>query len=108
MISAGEDKRLVFWDLANAEKSSLVVGAEEGEEKASYSRDKIEGTYVYAEIRSNGKGNASSSKRATLTAGSQQNLLKAHQDAITALALLDLPFRCVVSADRSGNVKIWE
>jgi phosphoinositide-3-kinase regulatory subunit 4 len=108
IISAGEDRRLVFWDLSIVEKSSLIVGVEEGEDKATYGRENVEGTDIFTEIRSNGKGTANSSKRANLTAGSQQNLLRAHQDAITALALLELPFKCVVSADRSGNVKIWE
>lgn len=108
IISAGEDRRLVFWDLSSVEKSSLIVGVEEGEDKASYGRENVEGTDIFTEIRSNGKGTTNSSKRTNLTAGSQQNLLRAHQDAITALALLDLPFRCVVSADRSGNVKVWE
>lgn len=108
IISAGEDRRLVFWDLENAEKSSLIVGAEEGEDKTTFGYEVFEGTHIYTETRSSGKAAASSSKRGNLTAGSQQDLLRAHQDAITALTVLDLPFRCVVSGDRSGNVKVWE
>lgn len=108
IISAGEDKRLVFWDLANVERSSVIVGAEDAEEKSAYGREQLEGMDVYTETRISAKGTSSTTKRHNLTAGSQQNLLKAHQDAITAVALLDLPFRCVVSADRSGNIKVWE
>jgi phosphoinositide-3-kinase regulatory subunit 4 len=37
----------------------------------------------------------------------QQQLHKSHQDCVTALALLDSPFRgCVVSGDRSGTIKV--
>jgi len=46
--------------------------------------------------------------RSTLIANSQQQLLRAHQEAITALAVLDLPFRCVVSGDRAGVVRVFE
>lgn len=108
IISAGEDKRLVFWDLTHIEKSSLIVGADDGEEKAVYSREKIDSMHICTETRLPSKATSSTSKRQNLTAGSQQNVLKAHQDAITALALLELPFKCVISADRSGNVKVWE
>ena len=38
----------------------------------------------------------------------QQNLLKAHQDTVTALACIDSPFRGgIISGDRSGVVKVW-
>lgn len=108
IISGGEDRKIMFWDLENVEKSALIVGSEEGEDKTIFGYEIIEGTHVYTETRSHGKAAASGSKRGGLTAGSQQDLLRAHQDAITALAILDLPFRCLVSGDRSGNVKVWE
>lgn len=57
------------------------------------------------------RSTASSSNRvhrSTLIANSQQQLLRGHQEAITALAVIDLPFRCVVSGDRSGVVKVFE
>lgn len=41
--------------------------------------------------------------RSTIVANYQQTLLKNHADAITAIAVIDLPFRCIVSADRSGS-----
>lgn len=46
--------------------------------------------------------------RSTLIANSQQQLLKAHQEAITALAVIELPFRCVVTGDRSGVIRAFE
>ena len=45
--------------------------------------------------------------RSSLIASSQQQILCGHQEALTALAVIDLPFRCVVSGDRSGVVKCF-
>ncbi|KAI9606607.1 hypothetical protein H4Q26_006143 [Puccinia striiformis f. sp. tritici PST-130] len=36
------------------------------------------------------------------------NILKNHSDAITAIVVIDLPFRCIVSADRTGVIHIYE
>jgi phosphoinositide-3-kinase regulatory subunit 4 len=46
--------------------------------------------------------------RSTHIANSQQQLLRGHREAITALAVIDLPFRCLVSGDRSGVIKVFE
>jgi phosphoinositide-3-kinase regulatory subunit 4 len=44
----------------------------------------------------------------SLITNNQQNLLKAHQDSITALACIDSPFRGgIVSGDRAGVIKVW-
>jgi phosphoinositide-3-kinase regulatory subunit 4 len=38
----------------------------------------------------------------------QQQIHRTHQDIITALALLDSPFRgCIISGDRSGTIKVF-
>ncbi len=57
-------------------------------------------------------GNASGAnrppQRLSLINQNQPNLLKNHQDTITALASLESPFRGgIISGDRSGVVKVW-
>lgn len=48
-------------------------------------------------------------QRMSLINHNQQDLLKAHQDTITALACLDSPFRGgIVSGDRAGVIKVWK
>jgi phosphoinositide-3-kinase regulatory subunit 4 len=43
-----------------------------------------------------------------LLSSNQQNLLRPHQDTITALACIDSPFRCgIISGDRAGGIKVW-
>ncbi len=46
--------------------------------------------------------------RTSLIGNHQQQLLKGHQDCITALACIDVPFRCgIISGDRMGVVKVF-
>ncbi len=48
-------------------------------------------------------------QRLSLINHNQQNLLKAHQDTVTALACIDSPFRGgIVSGDRAGVIKVWK
>jgi len=47
-------------------------------------------------------------QRISLITNSQQNLLKSHQDVITAIACIDSPFRGgIISGDRAGVIKVW-
>lgn len=112
IISGGEDRKLRFWDLGNLEKSVVVNGSDEGEERPTYSvvrssTPQGDTPTVYTErtppSRPSGAG-----RRTQLITSNQHTLLKAHQDAITALAILELPFRCIISGDRSGVIKAWE
>lgn len=34
--------------------------------------------------------------------------MRTHRAAITALCMLELPFRCIVAGDRSGRIMVWE
>jgi phosphoinositide-3-kinase regulatory subunit 4 len=110
IITGGEDHKLRFWDLGDADGSAIICGADEGEDKGiAYSRGKVGSCSTFTETRPVLKSIPSGpNRRQTLVANNQQTLLKAHQDAITAIALLELPFRCIVSADRSGVIKVWE
>lgn len=55
-----------------------------------------------------GNQNQHAASRTNLITHHQQNLLKAHQDCITALACIDSPFRGgIVSGDRAGVIKVW-
>ncbi|BGP38644.1 Serine/threonine-protein kinase [Rhodotorula kratochvilovae] len=126
LLTGGEDRKLRFWDLGKPSRSAVVSGLDADEEAPSFSiqTSTIRPT-LYLESPSSAapprpsrtSSSASSSApapapsrihRSTLIATSQQQLLRAHQEAITALAVLDLPFRCVVSGDRAGVVRVFE
>ncbi|KAM0788135.1 hypothetical protein ACM66B_001300 [Microbotryomycetes sp. NB124-2] len=122
MITGGEDRKLRYWDLAKASKSAVVSGLELGEEVPTYSFHEAVQPNLLLESTSSARSkqgvgsansgnvhqNASRVHRSTHIASAQQQMLRAHQEAITALALIDLPFRCVVSGDRSGVIKVFE
>ncbi|GJN87433.1 hypothetical protein Rhopal_000382-T1 [Rhodotorula paludigena] len=127
LLTGGEDRKLRFWDLAKASKSAVVSGLGADEEMPSYSMHvstvrptlylespapsphAVPAPSSSSSTRSS-RTSAPTSRvhRSTLIANSQQQLLRAHQEAITALAVLDLPFRCVVSGDRAGVVRVFE
>lgn len=31
-----------------------------------------------------------------------------HNDTITTLTLIEVPYRCVVAGDRNGAIRVWE
>ncbi|BGP14610.1 Serine/threonine-protein kinase [Rhodosporidiobolus nylandii] len=123
-LTGGEDRKLRFWDLDKASRSAIVSGLDVDEEVPSFSTHSsticptlyLESPPPTAPASSSSSSSQSSRSarpssrvhRSTLIANSQQQMLRAHQDAITALAVIDLPFRCVVSGDRSGVVKVFE
>jgi phosphoinositide-3-kinase, regulatory subunit 4 len=66
--------------------------------------------FVETLSHASGPGNSSNRppQRMSMINHNQQNLLKSHQDVITALACIDSPFRGgIVSGDASGVLKVW-
>lgn len=130
LLSAGEDGLIRFWDLGRAEKS-VGIGAplpSTGGGTAPSTGDEfkmIPSANSQAEGGSGSNGEATrfvhqqtsstaspSSMRSPLLAHQStqeaQRYLRSHRDAITALGVLELPFRCIVAGDRTGAVKVWE
>ncbi|GAA5884630.1 hypothetical protein JCM6882_005326 [Rhodosporidiobolus microsporus] len=127
LITGGEDRKMRYWDFGKTGRSAVVSGLDLDEEVplfSSHSSNIRPTLYLESPSSSSSTSTSRSSRphhhpssttttpsrvhRSTLIANSQQQLLRAHQEAITALAVVDLPFRCVVSGDRSGVVKVFE
>ncbi|ORY82386.1 Other/VPS15 protein kinase [Leucosporidium creatinivorum] len=112
LITGGEDRKLRFWDLGRASKSAVVSGLDIDDEAPTFSvHTSSTRPNLFLESPPPSRTRSTTSNRvhrSTLIANSQQQLLRGHQEAITALAVIDLPFRCVVSGDRSGVVKVFE
>ncbi|PLW39070.1 hypothetical protein PCASD_08954 [Puccinia coronata f. sp. avenae] len=123
LISAGDDRRIRFWDLSVPERSTVVSGLEMEDDRPQFRSDASDSPTVHVEYiakayhgghahrRPNHASRPDSNPmphRSTVVANYQQTLLKNHSDAITAIAVIDLPFRCVVSADRTGVIHIYE
>ena len=66
------------------------------------------GIVTYVETCPRLPASSSAPQRISLITNSQQNLLKGHQDVVTAIACIDSPFRGgIVSGDRAGVIKVW-
>ncbi|RXW17252.1 hypothetical protein EST38_g8603 [Candolleomyces aberdarensis] len=113
VITGSEDRRLRLWDLGKAERTTVLSGLDSDHEKPTYSAvsssDNVLSSYVETwPPTPSGRHSSRPSQRIALISQHQQNLLKAHQDAVTALACIDSPFRGgIVSGDRAGVVKVW-
>lgn len=124
LICAGEDRRVRFWDLSVPERSNIVSGLGLEDDRPQFRSDASDSPTVHVEYiaktfngssqphrRPNNASRADANPpphRSTIVANYQQTLLKNHADAITAIAVIDLPFRCIVSADRTGVIHIYE
>jgi len=113
MVSGSADRKLTLWDIGKAERTTILSGAELENEKPSYSST-TSGNSITSHVETWLTSPQASSQqnrppqRMMLLSNSQQNLLRPHQDTITALACIDSPFRCgIVSGDRAGNIKVW-
>ena len=132
IVCGSEDRKIRLWDLGKLDRTTVLSGLESEHDKPSF-RCEFEYSLdawllnsapcstacasngeasVYIETRppsniSNSQNNRPP-QRMSLITNNQQNLLKSHQDVITALACIDSPFRGgIVSGDRSGVLKVF-
>ncbi|KAF5325055.1 hypothetical protein D9619_009624 [Psilocybe cf. subviscida] len=113
MVTGSDDSKLRLWDLGKLERTTILSAPTESEmEKPSYSSITSKGalsTFVETWPRVSSSSSANRPpQRISLITHSQQQLLKAHQDVVTALACIDAPFRGgIISGDRAGVIKVW-
>ncbi|KAF4603205.1 Serine/threonine-protein kinase [Pleurotus pulmonarius] len=112
IISGSEDRKIRLWDLSKLDRTFVLSGleSENDADKPSYSSTPTGTVASYVEtwpVPASGHNNRPA-QRISLITQNQQNLLKAHQDVITALACIDSPFKGgIVSGDRAGVIKVW-
>ncbi|KAG6826329.1 hypothetical protein H0H92_000291 [Tricholoma furcatifolium] len=112
MISGSEDRKLRLWDLGKLERTAILSGLDSDLERPSYQAFTTGTASTYVETWPPASATGAQSNRApqrmSLITNSQQNLLRSHQDVITALASIESPFRGgIISGDRAGVVKVW-
>jgi len=133
IVAGSEDAKIRLWDLGKFEKSTVLSGTESDLEKPSYrfafsnifscalhshifcystsSPSEANNVTSFVETWPRVPPSSSStraSQRISLITHSQQQLLKNHQDVVTALTCIDSPFKGgIVSGDRAGVIKVW-
>ncbi|RBQ72193.1 hypothetical protein VDGD_00539 [Verticillium dahliae] len=124
IVTGGSDKKLRFWDLARVENSTVYSGLTAEEQRPMFTASQPTAALAVKTERipraaptapnagagreKNGAGGVGGrSARSTVVSVQQQQLLKAHLDSITDVAVLEMPYCMTVSADRSGVVFIF-
>ncbi|KZT22328.1 WD40 repeat-like protein [Neolentinus lepideus HHB14362 ss-1] len=114
MLTGSEDRRIRLWDLSRPDGTAVLSGIDSEHDKPAYSTvkssDGVTATHIETWVTSPNSGSLNNRppQRMSLINHTQQNLLKAHQDTITALVCIDSPFRGgFVSGDRAGVIKVW-
>jgi len=106
LLTASDDLKLRFWNLGTIERST-VYSAREESKPGRYSTRKADSDEPIKTWIEEASTAIAPKHRSTLIANYQQQLLKAHQEPVTSFAVLSTPFPCIVSADRSGLIKVF-
>ncbi|KAF8653642.1 hypothetical protein AX16_003794 [Volvariella volvacea WC 439] len=109
VVTGSDDRKLRLWDIGRVERTAVLSGLESDQDRPSYSTSSSEGAATHVEMWLPNTGQVNRApQRWSLINNNQENLLKSHQDIITALACIDAPFRGgIVSGDRAGVIKVW-
>lgn len=124
LITAGQDRRIRFWDLGRVEKSCCLAPKEErGDFKsviatsktAGNKRDGLPHHFIHQLPLMSAFSSLPSTKmptRSPLILHQQTNqvnlAMKAHKDTITTLGIIESPFRCIIAGDQAGTIRVWE
>ncbi|CRK17718.1 hypothetical protein BN1708_003000, partial [Verticillium longisporum] len=124
IVTGSSDKKLRFWDLSRVENSTVYSGLTAEEQRPMFTASQPTAALAVKTERipraaptapnagagreKNGAGGGGGrSSRSTVVSVQQQQLLKAHLDSITDVAVLEMPYCMTVSADRCGVVFIF-
>lgn len=128
LITAGTDRVIRYWDVARPSEGYVVCGSQRekdvsfriasGTPQLFYTLPNARplGSAPATAAQGGGAGTAGGSggggggvdRAAHHAANTQRQPLRPHYDAICALGLVETPFSsCVISADRSGVIKVW-
>ena len=109
-VCAGADAVVYFLDLGRVEKSVAWGRDAHGEFVAERAGAPAQpATYVHVRAATPRAPLAPPTPlHAAHTARALAHYVRAHKDAVTALCVLESPFRCVVAGDRAGAIRVWE
>jgi phosphoinositide-3-kinase, regulatory subunit 4 len=136
IVAAGPDWKIRFWDPLRAESCCVVSGGNadggDGEPKTVFGVQNTGEAVVVVEKdvptatsskpagdmtpeSSKGGGSKkdvrdkekSSGKKGSVVSLQQQILLRGHKDAITDVAVVEIPYGMVISVDRAGMIYVW-
>ncbi|KAI3480684.1 hypothetical protein L1887_57163 [Cichorium endivia] len=115
MITAGSDARLRFWDLGRPDKSAVfgvapqlaAAGAGVSEVQSQFTAAAPSAGTTARFVHTMAWQGAGRLKSPLLPAHAAAHaaMARTHTDAVTAVGVLEAPFRAIVAADRSGAIR---
>jgi len=109
LITAGDDKRIRFWNLQNAANSFNVCGLTNDQPKPRYSSHVHESVAVFQEHPNLNQSETTS--QANLNISKLRGPSSAsinHHESILDVKLMEYPHRMLISGGREGVVKVWK
>ena len=109
VLTGGDDCRVRFWNLGAADRGVCLGGL--GDTGTFALQDAPVRDYRHSASYSEPAAHAGSARSPLATSEQLRGtsaFVKAHKDAVTALSVIERPFRCIVAGDRHGAVRVWE
>lgn len=103
IITSGDDRQVRYWDIDTTRASYTVAGLEPGFVRPAYSFALVGGSRVFTALDS---ASTATDPRLAARRG-PVSASAAHNDAVTAAALMAWPRSLLLTASRDGVVKAW-
>ncbi|KAF9914479.1 Serine/threonine-protein kinase [Lobosporangium transversale] len=107
MITGGADRKMRYWDTGRVEISYVISGHDPQDSPPKYTTRRFEGMPVHYEVTPLAGVKPRGGGRSNVITVQQQQLLRNHLDAITDIALTELPCMMLISGDRDGVIKVF-
>lgn len=109
VVCAGSDAIVWYLDLGRVEKSVAIGLQAQGEFVSVGDTPNAPSEYSHRRPSPRDKPLASRTPLHALhSTKALSAFVKAHKDAVTALILIEHPFRCIIAGDRTGTIRVWE
>jgi len=107
LLTAGDDKRIRFWNIQNPNSSFTICGLPSDQPKPKYGSIQAEGgnVQVYQELP-NPDAQSSSANISKLRGPSAASTN--HHESILDIKVMEYPHRMLISAGRDGVIKVWK
>lgn len=106
LVTAGDDKRIRYWNLQNAINSYTICGLGKDQPKPRYSSHIYDNLTVYQE-HPNSEDSPDSPANASKLRGPASPSVH-HHESILDVKMMELPHRMLISGSRDGVIKVWK
>jgi len=107
LITAGDDKRIRFWNLQTASSSFTVCGLTNDQPKPRYSSHVSGDVILFQEFPNLEDSGTQSAPNISKLRGPSSATVN-HHESILDVKLMEFPHRMLLSGGRDGVIKVWK